>query len=354
MNRNTIIIIGMLTLLASLFGCREAKKRQAPRGEGLIIPATPVKDYPGGGMGSVYALLATLEAEHLSRGDSVNLSAPYLVRCWLKEQALSAYFSGQSLPEHLSCPVPVGIHLLSTYGLYPYDSYPERDGYQQSVTVRKLQSVIEGARKRPTTLSQLSRRIDDVLDRAMGYLPADRVHFLGADYTPGEFARSVCSPDEYLRLVSFPSLPFGELHANSPACSYPLGLGQMVTLNLPLDSLTHHLRKAVESGHAVCWEGDTTNAAFRHGRAGWVEPLSPSAKEASLRQLSFERLSLTLDHAFAIVGLTHRDGEIYYRCKNSQGVAWGEGGYVYLSESYVRRYTFALTMNHVAYQGEPW
>ena len=211
MNRNTIIIIGMLTLLASLFGCREAKKRQAPRGEGLIIPATPVKDYPGGGMGSVYALLATLEAEHLSRGDSVNLSAPYLVRCWLKEQALSAYFSGQSLPEHLSCPVPVGMHLLSTYGLYPYDSYPERDGYQQSVTVRKLQSVIEGARKRPTTLSQLSRRIDDVLDRAMGYLPADRVHFLGADYTPGEFARSVCSPDEYLRLVSFPSLPFSSI-----------------------------------------------------------------------------------------------------------------------------------------------
>lgn len=128
----------------------------------------------------------------------------------------------------------------------------------------------------------------------------------------------------------------------------------MVTLNLPLDSLTLHLRKAVESGHAVCWEGDTTNAAFRHRRAGWVESLSPSAEEASLRQLSFERLSLTLDHAFAIVGLTHRDGEIYYRCKNSQGVAWGEGGYVYLSESYLRRYTFALTMNHVAYQGEPW
>lgn len=344
----------MLALLVSLYGCQEAPRQQAPCVEEHAIPATPVKDCRGENMGSVYALLATLESEHLSRGDSVNLSAPYLVRCWLKEQALSAYFSGQSPLERLSCPVPVVVRLLSTYGLYPYDSYPVRGGFLQSVTVRKLRAVTEGARTRPTTLGSLSRRLDDVLDRAMGYLPASRVHFLGADYTPGEFARSVCSPDEYLRLVSFHSLPFGELHANSPACSYPLELGQMVTLNLPLDSLTSHLRQAVESGHAVCWEGDTTNAAFRHGRAGWVTLSSSSAEEATLRQRSFERLSLTLDHAFAIVGLTRRNGELYYRCKNNQGTEWGEGGYVYLSESYMRRYTFALTMNHAAFRGAPW
>lgn len=353
MSRNTTIIYALLSLVL-LCGCQGRSPSRSATRTTSFPSATPVKEYEGEGMGSVYAFLATLEAEHLSRGDSVNLSAPYLVRAWLKERALNAYFSGRPFGEDLPCTVPRVAYLLSAYGLYPYDAYPARGDYRQSVVTRKLWAVVAGARAHPSTLDRLSRSLDLVLDRSMGYLPARLVHFLGADYTPQEFARSVCAPGEYVRLVSFKNLPPGNLSMDSSTGFYPLELGGMPTRNLPLDSLTRHLRMAVEAGHAVCWEGDTTNIDFRHRQAWWVTLSSPSTDEASSRQRAFERLSFTLDHAFAIVGMTRHGGEVYYRCKNCRGVGWGDQGYVYLSESYVRRYTFALTMNQTALLGQPW
>lgn len=355
MGRNTIIIyIVLVTLALFLSGCRgDARKGKGER-QAHGLSATPVKDDGGEGVGSVYALLATLETEHISRGDSIHLSAPYLVRMWLKERAMAAYFSGQPMAATAVCHVPDVMRLLSAYGLYPYDAYPLREDYRLKVVTRQLQAMVDGARAHPNSLDQLERRIDRALDGAMGYLPANEVHFLGADYTPGEFARSVCAPGEYVRLVSVESLPRGSLSVSSTASYYPLDLGEMPTRNLELDSLTLHLRLAVERGHAVCWEGDTTNTDFRSGKSSWKTVGTPTADESDYRQRSLERLALTPDHAFAIVGMARKGDEIYYRCKNNQGEDWGEEGYVYLSESYLRRYTFALTMNQTAYRGEAW
>ena len=46
----------------------------------LRLPTTPVKDQGSSSLCWVYGMLATLETEHIMRGDSVNLSPDYVAR----------------------------------------------------------------------------------------------------------------------------------------------------------------------------------------------------------------------------------------------------------------------------------
>ena len=80
-------------LLFLLSGCNKAGK---PAGGGdtlrfandIVLRTTPVKDQGASSLCWVYAMLATIETEHLMQGDSVNLSADYVARNFLREQVL--------------------------------------------------------------------------------------------------------------------------------------------------------------------------------------------------------------------------------------------------------------------------
>ena len=52
----------------------------------VLLRTTPVKDQGNSNACWIYAMLATIESEHLRDGDSVNLSATYLCRHALAEQ----------------------------------------------------------------------------------------------------------------------------------------------------------------------------------------------------------------------------------------------------------------------------
>ena len=131
---------------------------------------------------------------------------------------------------------------------------------------------------------------------------------LGAEYTPQEFARSVCAPDEYLQLTSIASEPYGQeimldeqdnwLHSRF--------------LNVPMDTLLEKTVKAVRNHHGVCWESRR--------------------------------------HAMAIVGLAHDDeGRKYFVMKNSWGTKRPHNGLEYLSFSQFRKQTLAVEMTKEAY-----
>jgi len=120
----------------------------------------------------VSAMLSTIETEHIMRGDSVNLSPFYAIRNYYEK----GYQKLGGSPMLL-------IEIIEKYGIVPYDSY--------------------------------SRSKDDPLPF--------RVFMLGAEYTPGEFARSVCAPNEYMLLEQS-------------------------------DSLLDITVKAVNANHGVCWQ----------------------------------------------------------------------------------------------------
>ena len=70
-----ILAIATLGILATLF----PSEKHTFTNE-LLLPMTPVKDQGNTEFCWAYAMLATIETEHILRGDSVNLSPQYLGR----------------------------------------------------------------------------------------------------------------------------------------------------------------------------------------------------------------------------------------------------------------------------------
>ena len=219
---------------------------------------TPIKDQGETQLCWVYAMLAAIETEHLRWGDSVNLSAAYIEK--KLEQETQAPESRRGMGATL-------IALIQKHGVVGFDAMRNAD------------------------------------------MPAPRFVFMyGAEYTPQEFARSVCAPDEYLQLTSIASEPYGaEIVLDEP----DNWLGSRF-LNVPMDTLFAKTVRAVRRHHGVCWE--------------------------------------SREHAMAIVGLAHDDeGRKYFVMKNSWGTKRPHNGLEYLPFSEFKKQTLAVEMTKEAY-----
>lgn len=316
----------------------------------IILKTTPVKDQGNSSLCWAYAMLATMETDHLMRGDSVNLSIAWPVRAYIKDLATQYYFSRGTKDISLRGMGSTMIHLLNAYGLQNYDSYEDTHDGNYRVLVRKLMRVADAEASRGGNLNSLNKGFDDTLDAMMGYEPANTVHMLGAEYTPQEFAHSVCAMDEYLSLTSVTSEPFYE----SFVMNLPDNIYKDEYLNIPLDSMMQHIDRALANGHPVCWEGDVSEPQFSSPEAGVYVSLGQMDSKRftpANRQRQIENLRTTDNHCMSIVGMLCHKGEKYYIMKNSWGEDYAYHGFVFLSESYVRMKTIALFMTRDAYQG---
>ena len=161
---------------------------------------TPVKNQGESQTCWIYAMLAAIETEHLSWGDSVNLSPYYIEK--KMEQEPQAPESKRGMGKTL-------INLIQKYGIVGYDA------------MRKVET------------------------------PAPRwVFMLGATYTPQEFARSVCAPHEYIALTSNDEAPYNQ----EIEIDLPDNWMHDRFYNIPMDSLLAKTERAVRQHHGVCWE----------------------------------------------------------------------------------------------------
>ena len=245
-----------LLLVAILTACQQTPQHTFTNE--LLLPMTPVKDQGKSELCWAYAMLATIETEHLVRGDSVNLSPQYLGRM-LKRKSQRA--TGQT-----------ALNLLQRYGVVGFDVMP-----------------------------------DDATDD----LPTPKnVFLLGAKYTPLEFAHSVCAPDEYISLTSFPDSPYYK-KIDVPI---PDNWEHNRLLNVPLDTLRRHVYQALKRRHPVCFE--------------------------------------SRGHAMAIVGMARDENRhAYYVLKNSWGTDQPHGGLVYMPVRRLWRDAVAIYMTRDAYEG---
>ena len=150
-------------------------------------------------------MLATIETNHLMQGDSVNLSTDYVARQLLMESARRYYLSRGTTPINMRGMGTRLLTLIQTYGAVPFDAYHAYHPVNYNVVARKLQL----ASRSTTNFNHLDSRANSILDEAIGYLPGPKVYMLGAEYTPLEFAHSVCQEDEYQAITSFTHHPFG-------------------------------------------------------------------------------------------------------------------------------------------------
>ncbi|MBM6992263.1 MAG: cysteine protease [Prevotella sp.] len=306
------------------------------------VKTTPVKDQGRSPFCWMFAMLATIESEHLMMGDSINLSTDYVARMLLQEKAHDYFFSRRDQPILLRGMGSTLIHLIQTYGAEPYDSYYSREPVNYYVLCRKIEQMV----RTTISLHQLNTHLLNILDNEVGYMP-NIVFMLGMEYTPRQFGQSVCLPDEYVSLTSFSHHPFGqrfvlEMDDNVLRDSF---------LNIPIDSLMHHATVALQHGHPVCWEGDVSEPGFDFDKGTAELQHEKATIDQLYRQRSFEQRKTTDDHAMELCGLAHdRQGNRYFIAKNSWGPNNLYGGYMYLSYNYVKLKTIALFMSRKAYE----
>ena len=224
----------------------------------VMNPMTPVKDQGQTQLCWAYAMLAAIETEHLRWGDSVNLAPAYVEK--MLEREPQAPVTRRGMGATL-------IDLIQKHGIVGYDAMRTAD------------------------------------------TPVPRyVFMLGAEYTPQEFARSVCAPGEYVALTSNPRQPYYK----EVDVAEPDNWLHNRFLNVPMDTLIAKTERAVRRHHGVCWES----------RA----------------------------HAMAVVGIAHDDdGRQYFVMKNSWGTNRPHRGLEYMSFSYFRRNTLAVEMPRAAF-----
>ena len=164
----------------------------------VLLPMTPMKNQGATELCWAYAMLATIETEHILRGDSVNLSAQYLGRMLKRKN------------QRAMCQTT--LNLMARYGVVGYDVLP--DDATKELSTPKW------------------------------------VFMLGAKYTPLEFAHSVCAPDEYIGLTSIPDSPYYK----KIVVPVPDNWEKNRLLNVPLDTLRRRINHALKQRHPVCWE----------------------------------------------------------------------------------------------------
>ena len=299
----------------------------------LRLPTTPVKDQGSSSLCWVYAMLATLETEHIMRGDSVNLSPDYVARMYLSEQANRRRLLPNKVVQKEAGITTRGmctmaLDLIQTYGLQHYDAYRHKPDMDYNVLCRKL---------------DYGNDTEKLLDRYIGPLP-NQVFMLGALYTPLEFAHSVCTDDEYVALTSFTHHPYGQRFP----LEVPDNYFHDTFLNVPLDTMMNRIVQSLRAGHPVCWEGDTSEPGFLFGEGYAVLKNEKKKVTAERRQASFEARRTTDDHVMEIVGLAHdQHGRRFFLCKNSWGTDNCYHGFMFLSENYVRMKTIAVVLRNI-------
>jgi aminopeptidase C len=341
----------LLVVGAVVVGCgRKAQRVRGPRPlmtNDVVLPTTPVKNQGRSSLCWVYGMLATIETEHLVKGDSVNLSTDYLARRFLEEQGRECFFTDGKVMGSLRSAQGLSmrgmgstaLRLIGRYGMEPYDSYHNYEGVNYNTLARSVAMLARSA----GTLKRFDERLQAMLDEKIGFLPR-YIFMLGVEYTPLEFAHSVCLPDEYLALTSFTHHPFHRPFVLESADNHYRDL----YLNLPIDSLMALAVKAIRNGHPVCWEGDISEPGFDYA-AGVAKLNGGNTVDQRRRQHEFELKRTTDNHVMELCGLAHdAQGHRYFLAKNSWGRTNALGGFMYLSYDYVKLKTIAMFVSREA------
>ena len=305
----------------------------------VLLRTTPVKNQGSSNLCWVYAMLATIETEHIMQGDSIDLSPAYLAWHMLAGEAHRRYTNGHAHPLAMRGMMPMTLQLLEEHGAMPFTSFRPREEVDYRGLLLQLQRVADQCRARRSGFMSLDEAVGNTLDSALGE-PPSWVFMLGCQYTPREFAHSICGRREYMALTSFSHHPFWQPFV----LEVPDNYGRDMFLNVPLDTLMARIERSLRSGHPVCWEGDITEPGFSHHRGVARLEAGHAPVTQQSRQRDFESGGTTDDHCMAMVGIAHdKAGRRFYICK----ISWGRnvyGGYVFVDEDYVRAKTIAVMM----------
>jgi len=346
------------------------------------LKATPVRNQSKTGTCWSFATTSFIESELLRVGkDEYDLSEMFIVRHNYVER-LRDYFLRQGKGN-----IGEGgnahdwIRMFTEYGVVPDEVYSGLNYGSPLHNHAELQKFISAVASVPLELQRESEQyykiVDAVLDIYLGNVP-DSFSFNGVTYTPKTFASSLgLNPDDYVEITSFKHLPF----YSQEVLEIPDNWVMAKFFNVPLDQLIEIINYSLKNGFTVNWDGDTSEPGFIFADGVAVNPLTaqpgrdtksdkPRSGRSPMqpqhestgsstgpapevivtqykRQAGYDNLATTDDHGMHITGIvTDQNGTTYYKTKNS----WGKGrnafgGYLNMSESYVRAKTIFIMVN---------
>lgn len=346
------------------------------------VPATPVKNQASTGTCWCFATTSFMESELLRTGKGTyDLSEMFIVRQKYMNQLQDNYVRhgegniGQGSLSHTFK------HAFDQVGIVPEEVYTginyDSDRHNHGEMVRYMQAIAETAVKMKKRSPQYDQLIQNLFDTYLGKLP-EKFTYQGKEYTPKSFAASLgLHMDDYVELTSFTHHPYYtmfdvEVHDNWE---------HEKMYNLPLDELMETMDYALKNGYSVCWDGDVSEKgfSFKNGVAinpevkkvddyattdrarfekmdekGRLEEVYkfehpyPEVKVTpEIRQEGFEAFVTTDDHLMHLTGMANdQNGTKYYVTKNSWGTERNAfGGYLNMSESYVRAKTIYIMLH---------
>ena len=385
--RNGLVLIFTLWLsLTVTYG--ENKDQEGYKFETIKeIPHTSVKNQYHSGTCWSFAGMSFFEAEMLRMGKpEVDLSEMFEVsRCYsdkaqkyVRMQGKIGFSSGGELFDDL--------YVANKYGLVPESAFPgikygeekHVHGEMDEVLLKMVEAVVENKDNKLTNVWNVA--VNKTLEAYLGELP-EKFDYQGKTYTPKSFASDYCgiNADDYVQITSFTHHPFYESFSLEVSDNWLWS----PFYNVPLDELQEIVDHSLQNGYTVLWAADVSDKGFATSTKGiavvpdkspkimnleetakW-DSLSEKEKDATyykfdkpgkervitqeIRQLAFDNLETTDDHAMHLIGIAKdQNGTLYYKVKNSWGSYNKYKGYFYASIPYLRYKTTAIMVNKAA------
>ncbi len=264
------------------------------------------------------------------------------------------------------------INILKEYGAMPEESYK---GLQYGDTIHRegeilngltgfLKGVNKNADKKLTTAWLPAT--NSILESYLGKVP-EKFKYKGKEYSPKTFAKNVVgiNPDDYVEITSYTDAPFYSQYVLKIPDNWDWGM----YYNVPINDLMEIMKESLKNGYSVVFDGDVSEPTFRHRKGIAVLPQKDfysltdeeqkqvfelGYKEPEVtqtyREITFNSRETTDDHLMHFTGLAKdQTGKIYFKTKNSWGKDSNDfGGYLYMSESFVKLKTVAIMVHKEA------
>ncbi len=314
-----------------------------------VVKHFPVIDQGSTGTCWSFATTSFLESEIIRKGyPETDLSEMFFVYHAYKNRALRyLLFHGNNNHGQGGQAHDV-INVLQEFGMVTNEAFPgveDNNRHNHRNLIREVTSTASelNERKSGFTAGDLET-FDDILSSHLGKLPK-KVADGSKKFTPIEFRdKYEINPDDYVELTSYNHQPFYRPFVLEVPDNWAHGL----YYNLPVDELVEVMYHALENGYTVAWDGDTSERTFSHNNGVADLPKKQKGKaDQELRQETFYNRSTTDDHLMHIVGISKNGkGERMFYTKNSWGAASNDlGGYLHMTEDYVRLKTLAIMVN---------
>lgn len=351
MKKNLILPILILIISVPLFSQNKPASPPKPEQEFIFKPvaelkATSVKNQARTNTCWCFATTSFIESELLRMGKGAyDLSEMYIIRYNYSDRLKDNYLrqgkgntdeGGQS-HDWMKIFAESGIVPDEIYNGLNYGSPTHNHGEMNSF----LKAVAETAVERKNESPQYKSIVESILDTYLGTVP-ESFTYKGVVYTPKTFAESLgINPDDYVEITSMSHFPF----YTTGILEVPDNWRMRSFYNVPVNELIEIMDFALNNGYTVNWDGDVSEPGFTHKKGVALFPEKDVTQE--MRQKGYENFTTTDDHLMHVTGISKdQNGTKYYITKNSWGPeSNSSGGYLNMSENYVRAKTIFIMVN---------